>query len=79
MKRYLVFAGQKYYSGDGMKDFKNDFDSLEDATKEAMKEVGEYVWSHIYDCQVRKIIWECLYGDIFYETESNLQATNPAE
>lgn len=33
MKRYLIFAGQDYYASGGWRDFKKDFDTLEEIDK----------------------------------------------
>ena len=37
MKRYLVFAGEYYYPGEGWKDFVGDFDTAEEAHAEAAR------------------------------------------
>lgn len=57
MKRYLLFCGDYYYPSGGWGDFRSDFDTIEDAVKEARR--GEYVnsretpvpwdWWHVVD------------------------------
>ncbi len=54
MKRYLLFAGDKYYPMGGMNDFVKDFDTiteLEAATKGYSNDSFE--WFHAYDTKTK--------------------------
>ena len=55
MKRYLLFAGYDYYPSGGMDDFKNDFDTIDEAIQYAKANKDD--WQHIYDQQERKEVW----------------------
>lgn len=61
LKRYLLFVGDKYYPSGGMKDFKGDFDSLNEAQRIFRSKKEEYCyrsgysWYHILDQETRKI------------------------
>ena len=62
VKRYMVFAGESYYPGGGMIDFKGSFSSLDEAvqimSKEAKKSGPHTCWGHIYDNSKNKIVKE---------------------
>ncbi len=54
MKRYLVFAGSRYYPKGGINDFQGDYDYEHDAVKyldDYMASSPEfaYMWGHVYD------------------------------
>jgi hypothetical protein len=49
MKRYLVFAGDKYYPLGGMYDFQQDYESRSEAIRVASSEMWALSWAHIYD------------------------------
>ena len=55
MKRYLLFAGYDYYPSGGMGDFKNDFDTIDEAMQYAKANKDD--WQHIYDQQEHKEVW----------------------
>jgi hypothetical protein len=49
MKRYLVFAGDRYYPHGGWRDFKGSFDTREEARKKALEYGQKYDWQQIID------------------------------
>jgi hypothetical protein len=52
MKRYALFLGEFYYPSGGWDDFKNSFDTLDEAIKAALKEDTARApknWWHIVD------------------------------
>lgn len=60
MKRYLVFAGSRYYPAGGWGDFISDFDSMQEAMafiepKYSPDYESEYDWYHIVDSYTGKI------------------------
>lgn len=64
MKRYWLFYGTVYYPSGGMKDYKGDYDTLEEAKAAFLKWAEEewglpttFAWCHIYDSEVKSIIW----------------------
>ena len=63
MKRYLIFLGLEYYPEGGMNDFLIDCDTLEECKIAINKEIKtsnykeRYNWSHIYDTETKKIVW----------------------
>lgn len=64
MKRYLLFAYPEYYPSGGFKDFRNSFNTIEEANAEYRKlritrDVNE---AHIVDCETWQIIKE-FYSD----------------
>jgi hypothetical protein len=59
MKRFLVFTGELYYPLGGMKDFKSDFDTLEEAKDYLLSPAsGYYDWAQIYDIKENKLVYE---------------------
>ncbi len=65
MKRYLLFIGTQYHSCGGIKDFVSDYNTLEEAIDafEKNRDNGTIfdkneIWSHIYDTETKKIVWE---------------------
>lgn len=54
MKKYLLFAGQKYYPLGGMSDYIGDFDTIEQA-KQAYTESKED-WGQIVDYEDMKAV-----------------------
>lgn len=62
MKRFLLFTGLYYYPSGGMDDFREDFDTLEEALAGLalfLKGVAapDLYWSHIYDTETRKEVF----------------------
>lgn len=69
MKRYLVFIGYVYYPNGGMRDFKGDFDTLENSIIFIEKSVDEnkdyetvetqwkYTWAHVWDTENQSEVW----------------------
>lgn len=57
MKRYLVFAGSRYYPDGGWSDFKASFDTTDEAWKFAKEfcQESEYHWSHFVDTETSSI------------------------
>lgn len=51
MKRYLLFAGSVYYPDGGWDDFKDSFDTREQAIEECNQWKGRYGWAHVIDAQ----------------------------
>lgn len=68
-KRYLLFYGDIYYPQGGMDDYKNSFDSLEEAVifvdtyinenkiYDTVQEEWEYRWAHVYDITTMNKVW----------------------
>ena len=62
MKRFLLFTGLYYYPSGGMDDFREDFDTLEEAVAglalflEGVAASDLYC-SHIYDTETRKEVF----------------------
>ena len=57
MKRYLLFAGYKYYPGGGWKDFENDYDTIEEAENAGEEFTKEnYTWYQIIDTTTKEEI-----------------------
>jgi glyoxylase-like metal-dependent hydrolase (beta-lactamase superfamily II) len=55
MKRYLLFTGDTFYPGGGMKDFRGDFNTIDEAFDfSASDKVGAWDWYEIYDTHERK-------------------------
>lgn len=59
MKRYLVFIMNTYYPSGGMDDFKQDFDSLDEAIVfvQSKLESGSYQEAHVYDIHDRRVVF----------------------
>lgn len=70
MKRYVVFAFNRYYPKGGWLDLQNDFLNIEDAVQFAVeitkkdKEIGEESRCHVVDIQQYKIIFEITTKDL---------------
>lgn len=60
MKRYLVFAHNHYYPAGGWRDFKKDFDSLEEANEHAkeLKDQKVYDRSEVVDTETKEVVSE---------------------
>lgn len=58
LKQFLLFVCEVYYPAGGMEDFEGDFDTLEEAMIKAKEMESEYNFSHIFDQNEKKIIWE---------------------
>lgn len=59
MKRYMVFAADRYYADGGAKDFKDDTSSFNLACAWARTwsgSVGDLKWSHVYDTKTRELV-----------------------
>lgn len=56
MKRYLVFAGDKWYPSGGWDDFKGDFNTIEEG-KESLISIGPDWW-HIVDSNTGHIVYQ---------------------
>jgi hypothetical protein len=59
MKRYLVFAGDKFYAGGGMRDFQWDTDHLHEAQRLVSDDAASFNdndWYQIYDTEERKFV-----------------------
>lgn len=52
MKRFMLFAGDKYYPSGGMRDHRESSDSFEELR---MLVHADYDWWHIYDAQENAI------------------------
>lgn len=56
MKRYLLFAGDKYYAGGGWSDFKGDFHFCTEAMAALQAIVDpKPEWWHVVDCERGRI------------------------
>lgn len=64
MKRYLLFSGSYYYPYGGIRDFKGDFENLQEVQNKVERLYKEekhlvrmgYFWTHVYDSQAKKTI-----------------------
>lgn len=54
LKRFLYFNGYVYYPSGGWDDFKQSFDTLEEAKAHAAQWPGE--WNHIVDLETGEVI-----------------------
>lgn len=57
MDRYLLFHGDDDFSLGGMLDFKKASNKIEELLPFIL-EMQAVEWSHIYDCECKKIIYE---------------------
>lgn len=64
MKRYLLFQGARYYPSGGWWDFKDAFDTQEEAEREAAKlvEENDYDWWQVVDAVQMKVVVMCRYA-----------------
>jgi hypothetical protein len=67
MKRFLLFAGDKYYPSGGWHDFIGAFDSVEEAGAHARKTNDEFNytcfgWYHVVDSETREKVQVCRKG-----------------
>ncbi len=58
MKRYAVFAGERYYPSGGWNDFEGAFESLAEAEAEGEKHTDVLGWFHIVDMTDGTIVKE---------------------
>lgn len=64
MKNYLVFLGDDYYPYGGMLDFKEDFDTLDDAKNHienllnAKTFARTEFWYHVYSIEDKAIVYK---------------------
>ena len=64
MKNYLVFLGDNYYPCGGMRDFKEDFDTLDDAKNhiENLLNAETFArtefWYHVYSIEDKAIVYK---------------------
>lgn len=59
MKRYLGFAGPKYYPEGGWGDFRGDFDTLDEAIRSCEAEGPDNatgLWAHVVDTHEVRVI-----------------------
>lgn len=56
MKRYLVFAGEKYYPCGGWSDFYGTYDTMGEALDATFKARENYEWVQIVDTETLKIV-----------------------
>lgn len=60
LKRYLVFAGAKYYASGGMWDFERDCDDLDEAMSwielDMTRADNDNDWYQVYDQQTRGFV-----------------------
>jgi hypothetical protein len=56
MKRYLVFAGAKYYPCEGWEDFKSSHDDLVEAMKATIDLAVNHDWTQIVDLETLKVV-----------------------
>lgn len=57
MKRFLLFAGMEYYPNGGWGDFRNSFDTLEEAKREILVEIVQgNDWYQIVDGRTGEIV-----------------------
>jgi hypothetical protein len=64
IKRFLLFAGEKYYPRGGYGDYIGSFDSIEDADKELQEislheagELSDIEWAHLWDIEEDVVIF----------------------
>lgn len=57
MKRYWLFQGDVFYPDGGMKDFIRDGNTLEEVREFDISEEADYIWGHIFDSEINKIIF----------------------
>lgn len=65
MKNYLVFIGEDYYPNGGMEDFKEDFNTLDEA-KQCIEDYIECdvnldkhdFWYHVYSIEDKAIVYK---------------------
>lgn len=63
MKRYLGFAGPKFYAKGGWADFKGDFDTIDEAVRACeTQDPDTGLWAHVVDTADLRVImvgdWE---------------------
>lgn len=58
LKRFLVFKGDHYYPGGGWRDFRGDFEYLEDALVwiQSAPADSSGSWAHVYDIEQKKVV-----------------------
>lgn len=65
-RRYQIFAGAAYYPGGGMNDFAGSHDNKEAAfglaRAKARKTPYEFMWAHVYDCELKRIVYRVSNG-----------------
>jgi hypothetical protein len=64
MKNYLVFLGDNYYPCGGMRDFKEDFDTLNEAKQYIENWLNNTIfsksdyWYHVYSIEDKAIVYK---------------------
>lgn len=58
MKRYFVLSGNEYYAEQGMEDFNEYFDSLEEAMAFAETKSKEEDWACVWDAETKETLWK---------------------
>lgn len=53
LKRFLIFIGDNYYPNGGSNDFKNSFDTIQEAKDSTS--TGHYEWAHIIDASALRV------------------------
>lgn len=65
-KRFLLFAGERYYPSGGWNDFVLDFDTAEDAAfagrslaerRREQENLGHFSWWHVVDSQTLRVVY----------------------
>jgi hypothetical protein len=57
-KRYLLFAGERYYPAGGWRDCKMDFETIESAVSSAKGLEDDYDWWQVADLHTGAIVAE---------------------
>jgi len=58
VKKYMLFAGARYYPQGGMEDFVGFYDSMEDALEAVRKGRAKYDWYDVVDTPIFNEGWE---------------------
>lgn len=58
MKKYALFAGERYHPLGGWEDFQGDFDTVQEAKNIILTEAGvkNWTWAHIVNLQDRRYL-----------------------
>lgn len=58
-KRYLLFAGQRYYPGGGWNDYRGSFETADLAIRHiAKRDVDTYDWWQVVDLETGRVVEE---------------------
>jgi hypothetical protein len=58
MKRFLLFAGDKYYPQKAWEEFRGDFDTIEEAKEKGIEYAKYFDWFQIVDIQTMEIVYD---------------------